>query len=60
MLTGAKYGDQRPTKKWSVFAESPDEVIKNFIEEQGIAADRILIDGKGMREPLNANKNEDE
>lgn len=36
------------------------EVIKNFIIEQGVAADRILADGKGMREPLNANKNEDE
>ncbi|GCC52484.1 hypothetical protein SanaruYs_27210 [Chryseotalea sanaruensis] len=36
------------------------EVIKSFIVEQGIAADRILADGKGMREPLNANKNEAE
>ncbi|NBP68874.1 MAG: type IX secretion system membrane protein PorP/SprF [Cytophagia bacterium] len=36
------------------------EVIKSFIVEQGIAADRILADGKGMREPLNANKNEEE
>lgn len=36
------------------------EVIKNFIVEQGVAPDRILADGKGMREPLNANKNEDE
>jgi type IX secretion system PorP/SprF family membrane protein len=36
------------------------EVIKTFIVEQGIAADRILADGRGMREPLNANKNEEE
>jgi type IX secretion system PorP/SprF family membrane protein len=36
------------------------EVIKNFIVEQGVTPDRILADGKGMREPLNANKNEDE
>jgi outer membrane protein OmpA-like peptidoglycan-associated protein len=49
-----------PQKKSSVFAESPAEVKKNFIEGQGIAADRILTDGKGIREPLNANKNEDE
>jgi type IX secretion system PorP/SprF family membrane protein len=36
------------------------EAIKNFIVEQGVASDRILADGKGMREPLNANKNEEE
>lgn len=36
------------------------EVIKNFIVEQGVATDRIVADGKGMREPLNTNKNEAE
>jgi type IX secretion system PorP/SprF family membrane protein len=36
------------------------EVIKDFITKQGIENNRILVDGKGMREPLNANKNDQE
>jgi outer membrane protein OmpA-like peptidoglycan-associated protein len=36
------------------------EVIKEFISKKGVEISRILIDGKGMREPLNANKNEQE
>lgn len=34
--------------------------IKDFIVEKGISANRIIADGKGMREPLNTNKTEEE
>jgi outer membrane protein OmpA-like peptidoglycan-associated protein len=36
------------------------QTIKDFIVEKGISADRIVAEGKGMREPLNANKTEAE
>jgi type IX secretion system PorP/SprF family membrane protein len=35
------------------------EAIKNFIVDRGVAAERILAEGKGLREPLNENKTEE-
>lgn len=32
--------------------------LKNVLSEKGVAPERIQVDGKGMREPLNTNKTE--
>lgn len=34
--------------------------IRDFIVAKGVSVDRITVDGKGMREPLNENKTEEE
>jgi type IX secretion system PorP/SprF family membrane protein len=36
------------------------QAIKDFIVGKGVRAERIMADGKGLREPLNANKTEQE
>ena len=36
------------------------QAIKEYLVDRGVTADRIMVDGKGMREPLNNNTTEEE